>query len=271
MKLGRPALLLASAAIAVLTAFASHASPPAPATVPVGEKHPVDPNPPAAKGTMLELASPDGTIFKAYVSRPAAKPKGAVLVMHEWWGLNGWIEAQSDELAALGYLALAPDLYRGTVAKTPDEAGKLMGAMNQGYATSVEVSAIAYLKANAGGAKIATVGWCMGGGQSLQASLASPGDVAATVIYYGMPESDLEKLKTLKGPVLGLFAKKDGWITPEVVAAFDKRLTDAGIKHAFTIYDADHAFANPTGGKHNPPAAKDAWAKTVAFLAENLK
>src|SRR5258706_11644912 len=118
----------------------------------------------------------------------------------------------SDELAALGYLALAPDLYRGTVAKTPEEAGKLMGAMVQGYATSVELSAIAYLKANAAGAKIATIGWCMGGGQSLQASIASPGDVAATVIYYGMPESDPVRLKTLRGPVLGLYAKKDGWI-----------------------------------------------------------
>ena len=91
------------------------------------------------------------------------------------------------------------------------------------------------------------------------------------MIYYGIPESDASKLKLLKGPVLGIYAKRDGWITPEVVAAFDKRLTEAGVKHEFHSYDADHGFANPTGGRHNPPAARDAWERTVVFLASVLR
>jgi carboxymethylenebutenolidase len=121
------------------------------------------------------------------------------------------------------------------------------------------------------GKKIATLGWCMGGGQSLNASLANPDKVAATVIYYGLPVNDVDRLKKLKGPILGIWAKKDGWITPERVAAFDTALKDAGIKHEFRSYDADHAFANPSGARYNPAAAKDANEAASRFLASVLK
>jgi carboxymethylenebutenolidase len=85
-----------------------------------------------------------------------------------------------------------------------------------------------------------------------------------------MPVTDVSRLKTLRGPVLGIWASQDGWITPDKVRAFDDALTQAGVRHEFHAYDADHAFANPSGGKYNGPAAADAWQKTRTFLAANL-
>jgi carboxymethylenebutenolidase len=157
------------------------------------------------------------------------------------------------------------------VATSPDEAGKLMQGLDAAHAAAVEKAGVAWLQQHLHGKKIATLGWCAGGGQSLLASLGSPDAVSATVIYYGMPVTDVAQLKTLRGPVLGLWAKKDGWITPEKVEAFDKALTEAGVKHSFHSFDADHAFANPTGGRYNPPAASEANALAQKFLAEALK
>jgi carboxymethylenebutenolidase len=240
------------------------------AKVPAHQKHPVDAHAPKPTGAMVDLKLEKGT-SKAYLAKPKGEPKGAVLVIHEWWGLNDHIKHTADLLAAEGYLALAIDLYKGVVAKTAEEAGKAMGALDEANGDSVEEAAVEWLKKESGGKKVATIGWCMGGGQSLNASLHDPKDVAATVIYYGMPVTDVAKLKTLKGPVLGIWANKDGWITPDKVAAFAAALKEAGIAYTGYAYDADHAFANPTGGKHNPEAAKDAWGKTLAFLGENLK
>jgi len=146
-----------------------------------------------------------------------------------------------------------------------------MQGKDEKYGDALEEAGIEWLKANGGG-KVGTIGWCMGGGESLKASLNDPKDVSATVMYYGFPVMDVEKLKTLKGPVLGLWANKDTFIAPDKVAAFDKALTDAGVKHEFHAYDAGHGFANPTGlGNYKSDAAKDAWEKTKAFLDANLK
>ena len=134
----------------------------------------------------------------------------------------------------------------------------------------MQQAGIEWLKAQNPG-RIATIGWCMGGGESLKASLRNADNVDATVMYYGFPVDDPAKLKTLRGPVLGIFANKDKAITPEVVDQFEKALTEAGVKHEFHRYDADHAFANPSGGRYNPDAAKDAWKKTTAFLSATLK
>ncbi len=239
------------------------------AEVPMAEKHPIDTRPPKPSAETVALAFEGGTAH-AYANRPAAAPKGAVLIMHEWWGLNDWIRHEADEMAGLGYLALAPDLYDGKVAKSPDEAGQLMGALDQARADKIEAAAVAWLSRSAPGAKIATIGWCMGGSQSLLASLSNAGRVAATVIYYGAPVDTVSKLKELKGPMLGIYAEKDGWITPDKVDAFDKALTEAGVKHDFYRFDADHAFANPTGGRYKGEAAREAWALTIAFLSANL-
>jgi len=240
------------------------------AATPAHQNHPMDPNAPTPTGANVELKLEGGGAAGAYVAKPKGKIRGAVLILHEWWGLNDWIRSMADQLAGEGYLALAVDLYQGKVAAEPKEATALMKALDETHGDKVEEAGVEWLKANAAGAKVATLGWCMGGGQSLNASLHDPKDVNATVMYYGMPVTDVAKLKTLKGPLLGIWANKDGWITPAKVKEFDKALTDAGIKHEFHAYDADHAFANPSGGSHNGPFAKDAWQKTLAFLKTNV-
>jgi len=231
--------------------------------------HPLDADAPKSKGSMTKLRTGSET-SEAYVARPQGKPQGALLVIHEWWGLNDWVKHQADQLAGQGYLALAVDLYKGQVATDPKQATALMQAKDEKWGDQVEEAGLEWLKQNAQGAKVATIGWCMGGGESLKASLNDPKDVNATVIYYGMPIADVAKLKTLRGPVLGIWANKDRSITPDKVDAFDKALTEAGVKHEFHAYDADHAFANPSGGRFNGEAAKDAWDKTLKFLAANV-
>jgi carboxymethylenebutenolidase len=251
-----------------------HGGADASSPVPAHEKHPVDAKVDAPTGKMVELSVAEGPKSKAYLAEPKGASRGAVLVVHEWWGLNDHIKHEADLLARAGYLALAVDLYEGTVATTPEAAGKAMQAVDAARALAVEKAGITFLLKSAPGKKLATIGWCFGGGHSLEASLAAAElgtPVAGTVIYYGLPIDDVSKLKTLKGAVLGIWAKQDGWITPEKVAAFDTALTQAGVAHTFHSYDADHAFANPTGGKYNPPAARDADAVRAAFLAQVLK
>jgi carboxymethylenebutenolidase len=225
---------------------------------------------PAAKGSMIDLKVGDQT-SKAYLAKPKGKPAGAILVIHEWWGLTDWVKHMADQLADQGYLALAVDLFKGKSTSDPKEAQALMQSKDEKWGDAVEESGLEWLKANAGGAKVGTIGWCMGGGESLKASLNDPKDVNATVMFYGMPVTDPAKLKTLQGPVLGIWANKDTHITPEIVAAFDKALTQAGVKHEFHAYDAGHGFANPSSGAYKSDAAKDAWEKTKAFLKANLQ
>jgi carboxymethylenebutenolidase len=265
-------------AIAVLSLLAApafaeghvHGGSDADAKVPAHQPHPVDPAVPAPTGKMIPLALPGGGTGNAYLAEPQGKPTGAVLVVHEWWGLNDHVKHEADLLAKQGDLALAVDLYGGKVAQSADEAGKLMGALDAQHAGAIEQAALEHLHAAHPELKIATLGWCMGGGEALHAALTDPARVSATVMYYGLPVDDVAQLKTLKGPLLGIWAKQDGWITPAKVQAFDKALTQAGVPHDFHSFDADHAFANPTGGKYNPPAAKEADALRDAFLAKNL-
>jgi carboxymethylenebutenolidase len=230
----------------------------------------LDANAPKPAGSMTKLKAGSET-SDAYVAKPQGKPQGALLVIHEWWGLNDWVKHQADLLAKEGYLALAVDLYKGQVATDPKQAAALMQARVEDWTDQVEEAGVEWLKQNAQGAKVAIIGWCMGGGESLKASLNDPKDVNATIIYYGMPVADPSKLKALRGPVLGIWANQDKSITPDKVAAFDKALTEAKVKHEFHAYDADHAFANPSGGRFNGDAAKDAWDKTLRFLAANVR
>jgi carboxymethylenebutenolidase len=263
------------AALVVLAPLAArgqhvHGGDDSNSAVPSHQDHPMDKDAPKAQGHMIDLRV-SGQDSQAYEADPKGKPKGAILVIHEWWGLNDWVKHDADELAKLGYLALAIDLYKGKVATDPKEAGALMQGKDEKWGSSVEETGVNWLRSTAPNAKVAVIGWCMGGGESLKTALANAADVNATVMYYGMPVSDPAQLKKLQGPLLGIFAKKDGWITPAKVDEFDKALKTAGVKHEIHEYDADHAFANPSGGKYNGQAAKDAWKKTTAFLASSLK
>jgi carboxymethylenebutenolidase len=238
--------------------------------VPAHQNHPLDPNAPKPAGTMTDLKV-SGVTSQAYVAQPKGKVRGAILVVHEWWGLNDWVKHQADELAKLGYLALAIDLYKGKVATDPKQAQALMQSKDEKWGDQVEETGLNWLKTTAPGLKVAVIGWCAGGGEALKTALNGAADVNATVMYYGLPISDPAQLKKLQGPLLGIFAKQDGWITPAKVEEFDKALSAAGVKHEIREFDADHAFANPSGGKYNPDAARDAWKLTVKFLDKNLK
>jgi len=230
-----------------------------------------DPKLTAAAAAQLETVSittKGGKKTSAALARPAKKGP-AVLLIHEWWGLNDQIKSVAAELAEQGYLALACDLYKGQITADAGKAGALMEAVNPAEATDIMTSWIDWLrKSPDGNGKVATMGWCMGGGMSLMASIAAPVD--ATVIYYGNVAQPGDKLAKLKGPVQGHFAEKDGWIDHAMVDPFAASLKKLGKKADLYWYDADHAFANPTGQNFIKKDAALAWSRTLGFLKANL-
>ena len=232
-----------------------------------------DPRLAAAAAMGLEEVSvdlPGGGSAKAALAMPETTPAPAVLLIHEWWGLNDQIKAVAADFAKQGYIALAVDLYGGEVANTPEEAKALMGAVDGGAATATLVAWSDWLKSHEKSTgKLGTVGWCFGGGWSLNAALAAPVD--ATVVYYGRVTKSAEELEGLEGPVLGHFATEDKWINEEMVGGFEEAMDAAGKSYTVHWYEADHAFANPTGARYDEADAKLAWERTTAFLAEQLK
>lgn len=205
---------------------------------------------------------------------PAGTGKApGVVVIHEWWGLNDHIRGQAEELAKNGYVVLAIDLYSGKVAANQAEAQAQTKAVgeNPAEATANLQDAVKFLRARADVAKVGSLGWCFGGGWSLKLVQAQK-DLAAGVVYYGSLESDPAKLTGLP-PLLGIFGDLDQGPSPAMVKAFDAALGTAGVTREIHSYaGAGHAFANPSGGdRYKPEAAKDAWAKTLAFLNKNLK
>jgi carboxymethylenebutenolidase len=234
--------------------------------------------PPAQEvtGEDVVYATVAGKPVKGYLARPknAKGPLPGIIVIQEWWGLNDNIRQMAKRLAGEGYTALAVDLYGGAVAETPDKAMELMKAVLANTAQGSENvrQAYDYLETRQKAPKIGVIGWCFGGGWSLQTALLLPEKIDATVIYYGHLEMDKAKLGLLKMPVLGFFGGKDQSIPPASVHEFEKALKDLGKPVEIHIYeDANHAFANPSGGAYNEAAAKDSWQRTVAFLAKNLK
>lgn len=210
-----------------------------------------------------------------YLSKPAhAAPGGpAVVVIHEWWGLNENVKHWADRLAAEGYTALAVDLYGGQVATTPDQAMGLMKAVDPAVAVRRLQAAAAYLRETptikAG--RLGSIGWCFGGAQSLALAQNDPALACAVIYYGGNPPQEAKAVEAVKAKVIAIYGTKDHSIPPERVAAFDKALTDAKVEHEVHRYDADHAFANPSNPRYQSEAAADAWAKVKAFLARHLK
>jgi carboxymethylenebutenolidase len=228
-----------------------------------------DASAPELRGEEIALA---GT--KAYLSIPkdAKAPLPAVIVIHEWWGLNDHIRHWTDRLAEDGYVALAVDLYGGQVATDPDTAMTLMKAVDENTAHAILSAAKAYLAGDPRFAsdKQAVIGWCFGGGWSLRQAIADP-DLDAAVIYYGHPTTDAAALAKINAPLLGIFANQDQAIPPAVVDEFAKAVDDAGKSLELHRYDAVHAFANPSNAKYDQKAAADAWNHVRSFLAKHLR
>jgi len=230
----------------------------------------------AVTGEEVVYGQVGGKPVHGFLARPqAAKgPLPGLIVIHEWWGLNDNIRSMAKRLAGEGYAALAVDLYGGQTADNPDRAKELMGAAMGNTAANLENlrQAYDYLKTQQKAPKVGVIGWCFGGGWSLQTALLLPDRIAATVIYYGRLETDKAKLAPLKMPVIGFFGGKDQGITPASVREFEKAMKELGKNVEVHIYEnANHAFANPSGGNYDAAAAKDAWERTTKFLAKNLK
>jgi len=218
----------------------------------------------------VKLKTPSGHDAIGVVAMPAKTPAPAVLLIHEWWGLNDQIKAVAAEFAKLGYIALAVDLYDGKMATDAPGAKALMSATKPAAATEKLVTLVNWLKGHKGATgKVGTIGWCFGGGWSLNASIATPVD--ATVIYYGRVNKSPGDLKTLASPVLGHFGTKDKFINAKMVGGFEKTMKAAGkTDMAIHWYDADHAFANPSGSRYDEADAKLAWERTQAFYKKHL-
>ena len=192
-----------------------------------------------------------------------------LFVFHEYWGLNDYIKQESEKLSDdLDVNVIAVDLYDGKVATTREDAGKYMQAVKTDRAMAIIKGTYAYVGASA---KVFTIGWCFGGGWSLQASLAGGAQAVGCVMYYGMPEKDVNKLKTLNCDVIGFFANKDQWITPAVVQQFKTDMAAAGKNITVYQYDADHAFANPSNPIYDKAATLDSYAKAIAFIKVRIK
>ena len=194
-----------------------------------------------------------------------------VIMIHEWWGLNDNIKDMAKKLASHGYVVLAVDLYGGHVATTSEEARQLVTSFDKDNGVQNMDSAISYLDDNYSPENIGSIGWCFGGGQSLNLALNNP-SLNATVIYYGSLVTDSESLSVIHWPVLGIFAELDKGITTNTVHDFENSLNQLGIQNEIIIYPGvDHAFANPSGLNYAPKESQDAWQKTLEFLDSNLK
>jgi carboxymethylenebutenolidase len=210
----------------------------------------------------------------AYVALPSGTGAApAVVIFHEWWGLNGQIREIAQRIASQGYVAIVPDLYHGKVASDPEGAHVLVRGLDAKRAMQEAGMAIAWLRAQPRTAKsrIGCIGFCMGGSLSLGFALENR-DIAAAVMFYGPPETDPAKLANLRVPLQGHFGATDDGIPGESVKAFESALAKAGKKTEIYVYaGAGHAFMHEGRPSYRPDAARQAWARTLGFLQKYLK
>ena len=228
----------------------------------------------APKTETVQFPNGTGSVsgFLAAPEKPGRYP--ALVVVHEWWWLTDWVKEQTKRLADQGYVALAVDLYRGQIATDPEAAHELMRGLPQDRAVSDLKAAFAYLatRKDVDRDHIGSIGWCMGGGFSLQLAIHEP-RLAACVVNYGALPTDPNDIQQIYAPVLGSFGADDRGITPADVRAFEKTMKGMNRRIDVKIYDgAGHAFENSTNtAGYRPEAAADAWARTLAFLSKTMK
>ena len=228
-------------------------------------------------GTMISFARPDGQNVQGYLAEPA-QPAGApgVVVIQEWWGLNDQIRGVAERLAAAGYWALVPDLYRGQSTLEAEEAHHLMSALNFGEAASQDVrGAVQHLKRRAG--KVGVTGFCMGGALTVLATMMAP-EADAAVVWYGYPPLEFVDASKIKVPVLAHWATQDGAFALTGVDALEAKLHAAEVRYEGHRYLAQHGFANETAlgprripiTQYDPAWAQIAWDRTFRFFGRHL-
>jgi carboxymethylenebutenolidase len=213
----------------------------------------------------------DGSELLGYLSEaPGGKARGAVLLIHEWWGLNEHIRDVANRLAREGFTVFAVDLYRGKVAKDAATAQQYLGAMDWKQAGEDLQRAADALRQRGPGTKVGVTGFCMGGAVSLFAAARDP-EIAACVPFYGIPGDDKVDVTRIRGAVQGHFARQDDWCSPERVDALEKKLQGANVRAEIHRYEARHAFFNDTRPDvYSKPDAELAWRRTVDFLHAKL-
>ena len=225
-------------------------------------------------GQMVEFPS-NGDHAHGYLATPAGGSGPGVLVIQEWWGLVDHIKDVTDRFAAEGFVALAPDLYHGEATSEPDEAGKMMMALDIARAAKDLQGAARYLLGLSAvtSGKVAVVGFCMGGQLALYAATVAPDEVGAVANFYGIHPNAQPDLQRLQAPVLGAFAEHDGFASPAAARALEAQIRERGVATDFKIYDGtQHAFFNDTRADvYDDGAAKDAWGRTVRWFQRHLQ
>jgi carboxymethylenebutenolidase len=227
-------------------------------------------------GEAVIYTAADGQEIEGWLSRPvnAEGDLPALIVIHEWWGLNDNIRRAAERLAGEGYVTLAVDLHKGNTADTPKDAMKMGRVLSQNKEPALAnlKDAIAYLQTDVGATRIGVIGWCQGGRWSIQTALNFSADIDATVVYYGRVPQTEEEVAVLDMPVLGVFAGDDFIVPPKMAYRFAAAMAGKKKDLEFYMYrDAHHAFSNPSGTEYNAEAAADAWKHTTAFLSRNLQ
>ena len=223
----------------------------------------------SANGKDIGFPTSDGKEAHGWEVKSEKPSNDYIFVIHEWWGLNDYIKQETEKLSKdLGINAIAIDLYDNKVATTQEEAGKIMQSISKERAENIIKGAFAKVGPNV---KVFTIGWCFGGGWSLQATLMGGKQSSGCVMYYGQPEKNVDRLKTLNADVLGLFGNLDQWPSPQVVDEFVANMDKAGKKLIVKRYEATHAFANPSNPKFNKEATEDAYKNVMSFLKERIK
>ena len=220
-------------------------------------------------GKMIQFSTPDGKKANGYLVKAKKKSDKWLFVYQEWWGLNDHIKRQADVFyndLGSDVNVLALDMYDGKIATDAKEAGAMMQGVVESRLENIVKGGFEYAGKNA---KVANVGWCFGGGWSLKSAIIGGKQNIGSVMYYGMPVKDIEKLKMLNSDVLGLFATEQ-WISKEVIEEFAANMKTAGKTLTYRIFPAEHAFANPSNPKFDEAAAKEAYSMAITYLKKKF-
>ena len=226
------------------------------------------------EGTDITIKDANGKPANAFYVKPKEGSKVAIVMIHEFWGLNDFIKKEAEKLhESTGYAVLAVDLYEGKLGKTAEQASTLMANVDKARCKAIVAGAVIDLKRGDLGsafAKIGTVGYCFGGGWSHETAIQGGANVQACAMYYGMPDDAPEALAKLKAPVLMIHATQDQWINEKVVDEFQVAMDKAGKSLKVLHYNAAHAFANPSNPRYDKTSADDAYTHLLAFYKKNL-